>query len=188
MYTFLWLKHKRRAYEWFFGRHPWRSTVTLRMPLMKWNMPTTRNAVRIAHCLWQRKRNGTYNRAHLLTIHSKWGELLKDTIFHQAGNPFRLNPRYGNERFDSNLDRVHLEIFGNVVIRNASHWNNISMHFMHGFSQCLIPYNYHGIFRSHWSVSTHFQSIWSLSPGNQDKNPVEINIISCKGQRWVRPK
>ena len=30
IYTFLWLKHKRRAYEWFFGRHPWRSTVTLR--------------------------------------------------------------------------------------------------------------------------------------------------------------
>ena len=29
IYTFLWLKHKRRAYEWFFGRHPWRSTVTL---------------------------------------------------------------------------------------------------------------------------------------------------------------
>ena len=31
MYTFLWLKHKRRAYEWFFGRHPWRSTVTLNL-------------------------------------------------------------------------------------------------------------------------------------------------------------
>ena len=29
IYTFLWLKYKRRAYEWFFRRHPWRSTVTL---------------------------------------------------------------------------------------------------------------------------------------------------------------
>ena len=30
IYTFLWLKQKRRAYEWFFGRHSWRSTVTLK--------------------------------------------------------------------------------------------------------------------------------------------------------------
>ena len=29
IYAFLWLKHKWHAYEGFFGRHPWRSTVTL---------------------------------------------------------------------------------------------------------------------------------------------------------------
>lgn len=92
-------------------------------------------------------------------------ELSKETMFQEAGNPLGVNLRYGNERFDSNLDGVRLDIFGNVMIQNAPHWSDISAQFMHGFPRRLIPYHHRGLLRGNITVAARIsnQAIRSLS-------------------------
>ena len=47
-------------------------------------------------------------------------------MFQEAGNPLGVDVRYRNERFDSNLEGVRLDIFGNVIIKTAPHWSDTS--------------------------------------------------------------
>lgn len=94
-------------------------------------------------------------------------ELSKETMFQEAGNPLGVNIRYGNERFDRNLDSVRLDIFGNVMIQNAPHWSDISVQFMHGFPRRLIPYHHRGLLSGNITVAARIsnQAIRSLSTG-----------------------
>ena len=48
-------------------------------------------------------------------------ELSKETMFEQAGSPLGVNLQSGNQQFDRNLDKVRLDIYGNVMILNAPH-------------------------------------------------------------------
>lgn len=95
-------------------------------------------------------------------------ELSKDTMFQQAGSALGVNLKYGNERFDRNLGRVRLDIFGNVMILDAPHWSDISVQFMHGFPRRLIPYHHRGILSGNITVAARIsnQAIRSLSTGN----------------------
>jgi len=48
-------------------------------------------------------------------------------MFQEAVNPLVVDLRYRNERFDSNLEGVRLDIFGNVIIKTAPHWSGASV-------------------------------------------------------------
>ena len=76
--------------------------------------------------------------------------------------------KYGNERFDRNLEKVRLDVFGNVMILDAPHWSDISAQFTHGFPRRLIPYHHRGILSGNITVAARIsnQAIRSLSTGN----------------------
>lgn len=95
-------------------------------------------------------------------------ELSKDTMFLQVGTPLGDRLRYGNERFDSNLQRVRLDTFGNVMILNAPHWSDISAQFVHGFPRRLIPDHHRGMLSGNITVAARIsnQAIRSMSTGN----------------------
>lgn len=69
---------------------------------------------------------------------------------------------------ESNLEGVHLDIFGNIMILNVPHLSDISVQFMHGFPGHLIPYHHHGILSDKITVTAHIsnQAMQSLSTGD----------------------
>jgi len=69
---------------------------------------------------------------------------------------------------ESNLEGVHLDIFGNIMILNVPHLSDISVQFMHGFPGHLIPYHHHGILSDKITVTAHIsnQAMQSLLTGD----------------------
>lgn len=95
-------------------------------------------------------------------------QLSKDTMFRQTGAPLGVTTlKSGNERFDSNLEDVRLDIFGNVMILNAPHWSDISAQFVHGYPRRLIPYHHRGVLSGNITVAARIsnQAIRSLAAG-----------------------
>ena len=98
-------------------------------------------------------------------------ELSKEGMFQQAGSALGVSLKYGNEQFDRNLEKVRLDIFGNVMILDEPHWSDISAQFTHGFPQRLIPYHHCGILSGNITVAAPIsnQAIRSLYTSNLDK-------------------
>ena len=98
-------------------------------------------------------------------------QLSKDVMFHQTGTALGVNLKYGNERFDRNLENVRVDIFGNVMILDAPHWSDISVQFTHGFPRRLIPYHHRGFLSGNITVAARIsnQAIRSLSTGKKEK-------------------
>ena len=91
----------------------------------------------------------------------------KETMFDQAGSPMGVNLRCGNERFDRNLDKVRLDIYGNVMMLNAPHWSDIAAQYMHGFPRRLITDHHRGILMGNITVAARIsnQAIRTLATG-----------------------
>lgn len=89
-------------------------------------------------------------------------------MFEQAGSPLGVNLKCGNEQLDRNLDKVRLDIYGNVMILNAPHWSDVSAQFMHGFPRRLITHHHRGVLMGNITVAARIsnQAVRSLATGN----------------------
>ena len=89
-------------------------------------------------------------------------------MFEQAGSTLGVNLQCGNEQFDRNLEKVRLDIYGNVMILNARHWSDICAQFMHGFPRCFITDHHCGILMGNITAAARIsnQTIRSLTTGN----------------------
>ena len=111
----------------------------IRMEPVRWNLATSRNVGSIAHHTWQREKNGADNSSQPDHSQQSRSELSKKTIFHQAGHPLGVKLKYGNKRFDSNLEKECLDIVGNVMILNAPYWSDVSTQFVYCFPHNRSP-------------------------------------------------
>ena len=68
----------------------------------------------------------------------------KVAIFHNTGKPLGERLKTGNELFDSNLEDLRLDNFGNVMFLLAPPWSDISVQFMHGYPRRLIEVCHRG--------------------------------------------
>jgi len=95
-------------------------------------------------------------------------EMSKDTIFRQVGHPLGVNMRTGNALFDSHLDDLRLDVFGNVMFLKAPHWSDVAVQFMHGFPRRLITDHHRGIVRGNITTAARIsnQAVRSLSAGD----------------------
>ena len=93
--------------------------------------------------------------------------LCKDEMFRTSGQPIR-NLRTGNESFDTNLDKVRVDVYGNVMILDAPQWSDVSPQFMHGFPRRLISASHRGILPGNLTVAARIsnQAIRSLAIGD----------------------
>ncbi|XP_078363540.1 uncharacterized protein LOC144647736 [Oculina patagonica] len=93
--------------------------------------------------------------------------LSKEEMFRASGKSI-ANLRTGNDTFDANLDKLRVDIYGNVMVLNAPQWSDISPQFTHGFPRRLISEGHRGILPGNLTVAARIsnQAIRSLSIGD----------------------
>ncbi|KAL9989677.1 hypothetical protein ACROYT_G004247 [Oculina patagonica] len=93
--------------------------------------------------------------------------LSKEEMFRASGQSI-ANLRTGNDTFDANLDKLRVDIYGNVMVLNAPQWSDISPQFTHGFPRRLISEGHRGILPGNLTVAARIsnQAIRSLSIGD----------------------
>ena len=95
----------------------------------------------------------------------------KVAIFRNTGKPLGERLKTGNELFDSNLEDLRLDNFGNVMFLLAPHWSDISVQFMHGYPRRLIEVSHRGLLAGNITVAARIsnQAIRSLATGKNQQ-------------------
>ena len=85
----------------------------------------------------------------------------------------------GNERFDSQLDDLHLDDFGNIMHLRVPFWSDISAQFLHGFLQRLITDSHRGVLPGNITVAARIsnQAVRSLSIGKVNSR-LSVNMYT----------
>ena len=93
--------------------------------------------------------------------------LCKEDMFNTSGQPIS-NLITGNDTFDANLDKLRVDIYGNVMILDAPQWSDVSPQFTHGFPRRLISEGHRGVLPGNLTVAARIsnQAIRSLSIGD----------------------
>ena len=86
--------------------------------------------------------------------HEMRSRLSKQTMFQQAGSPLAPFMITGNATFDYHLDKLRIDIFGNVMFLRAPSWSDISAQFTHGYPRRLINESHGGILSGNITVAT----------------------------------
>lgn len=105
--------------------------------------------------------------------------LSKPEMFRQAGRPLSEKMATGKELFDSQLDDLRLDDFGNVMHLHAPFWSDISAQFMHGFPRRLITDSHRGVLPGNITVAARIsnQAVRSLSIGKVN-SPHSVNMYT----------
>ena len=105
--------------------------------------------------------------------------LSKPEMFRQAGRPLSEKMATGNELFDSQLDDLRLDDFGNVMHLCAPFWSDISAQFMHGFPRRLVTDSHGGVLPGNITVAARIsnQAVRSLSIGKVN-SPHSVNTYT----------
>ncbi len=64
-------------------------------------------------------------------------KLNKKAIFQTSGKP-SSHLKVGQGHYDANIEKVRLDLFGNVMCLSAPHWSDIAVQLTHGFPNRLI--------------------------------------------------
>ena len=69
----------------------------------------------------------------------------KKALFYCCGTALGEKVALGDPTFDRHLDKLWLDLFGNVMVLFAPRWSDVSIHLTHGFPRRLVTEPHRGV-------------------------------------------